>query len=131
MPKLIQQTVVLPARPDRLFDMYLDPKEHAAFTGGEVLISPKPGSEFSAFNGMLSGRILVVVPRRMIVQTWRSIHFGLDDLDSILTLTFHDDPAGGRIELVHVNVADQDAAQVNEGWEKFYWTPWRRYLGQR
>ena len=131
MAKLIQQRVVLPVPPDKLFDMYLDPKEHAAFTGGEVLISPEPGSEFRAFNGMLSGRMLVVVPKRMIVQTWRSIHFGPDDLDSILTLTFRNDPAGGRIDLAHVNVADQDAEQVNEGWEKFYWTPWRRYLEQR
>ena len=131
MPKTIQQTVVLPSPPDKLFDMYLDPKEHAALSGGEVLISPEPGSEFRAFNGMLSGRMLVVVPKRMIVQTWRSIHFGPDDLDSILTLTFRDDPAGGRIDLVHVNVADQDAEQVNEGWKKFYWTPWRRYLEQR
>ncbi len=131
MPKLIQQTVVLPSPPGRLFDMYLDPKEHAAFTGGEVVISPKPGSEFKAFNNMLSGQMLLVVPKRMIVQTWRSIHFGPDDLDSILTLTFHEDAAGGRIELVHVNVADRDAAQVNEGWENFYWKPWRRYLEQR
>jgi hypothetical protein len=31
----------------------------------------------------------------------------------------------GRVELVHVNVADQD---VQEGWEKYYWTPWLKYL---
>ena len=29
---------------------------------------------------------------------------------------------------MHVNVADGDAEHVNEGWGKFYWTPWRRYL---
>lgn len=130
MPKTIQQEVLLPAPPERLFEMYLDPKQHAAFTGAEVAISPVPGSEFKAFNGMLSGRMLVVVPQRMIVQTWRSVHFGPDDPDSILVLRFYDDPAGGRIELVHVNVADQDAEQVKEGWGKYYWTPWRTYLQQ-
>ncbi len=131
MPKTVQQTVVLPAPPDQLFDMYLDPKQHAAITGGEVMISRESGSEFRAFNGVLSGRILTVVPKRMVVQTWRSGNWHADDLDSILVLTFYDDPAGGRIELIHVNVADHDYEKVNEGWEKFYWTPWRRYLEGR
>ena len=67
MPRTIQLAAVLPAPPERLFDMYLDPKEHAAFTGG-------------------------------------------------------------GIELVHVNVADHDFAGVSQGWEKYYWTPWRKYL---
>ena len=131
MPKTIQQTVVLPAPADKLFDMYLDPKQHAAITGGEVVVSPEPGSEFKAFNGVLSGRMLAVVPNRMVVQTWRSSNWRAGDLDSILVLTFFDDPAGGRIELVHVNVADHDYDGVNEGWEKFYWTPWRRYIEGR
>jgi hypothetical protein len=25
-------------------------------------------------------------------------------------------------------VADQDFQGVNEGWEKYYWKPWREYL---
>ena len=131
MLKTVQQMVVLPASPDRLFDMYLDPKQHAAITGADVLISSQPGAEFRAFNGVLSGRILAVTPKRMIVQTWRSGHWRADDLDSILILTFHEDGAGGRIELVHVNVPDHDYDGVNEGWEEFYWMPWRRYLEAR
>jgi activator of HSP90 ATPase len=128
MPKTVQQTAVLPASPDRLFDMYLDPKQHAAITGADVSISSQPGAEFKAFNGMLSGRVLAITPKRMIVQTWRSSNWRADDLDSILILTFDHDSAGGRIELAHVNVPDHDYDGVNEGWEKFYWTPWRRYL---
>lgn len=131
MPKTIQQTAVLPAPADQLFDMYLDPRQHAAFTSAEVTISPEPGAEFRAFNGVLSGHILVAIPKRMIVQTWRSSHWSADDLDSILVLTFHGDPKGGRIELVHVNVPDHDHDGVNEGWQKFYWTPWRSYIERR
>jgi hypothetical protein len=29
---------------------------------------------------------------------------------------------------VHVNVADHDFAGVSEGWEIYYWQPWREYL---
>src|SRR5258708_38964560 len=57
---------------------------------------------------MLSGRMLHTVPKRMIVQTWRAFHWKPEELDSILILTFSRDPAGGRIDLMHVNVADHD-----------------------
>jgi len=29
-----------------------------------------------------------------------------------------------------VNVADHDVQGVTEGWEKYYWAPWRKFLGQ-
>jgi uncharacterized protein YndB with AHSA1/START domain len=128
VPRVVQLAAVLPAPPERLFDMYLDPALHAAFTGAPVSIDAQPGVEFRAFDGMLTGRILQVVPKRLIVQAWRSARWAADELDSTLVLTFWPDPAGGRIELVHVNVADADFAGVSQGWEKYYWTSWRAYL---
>jgi len=62
----------LPATPDKLFDMYLDAEAHAAFTGFPVTIAARAGAPFRAFNDMLSGTIIHVVPKRLIVQTWRS-----------------------------------------------------------
>lgn len=128
MPRTIQIAAQLPESPDRLFDMYLDPVIHAAFTGAPVTIAPNVGAEFRAFDGALSGRILHLAPKRLIVQAWRAEHWNLEDLDSTLVLTFWPDEGGARIELVHVNVADHDFAGVSEGWEKYYWTPWRKYL---
>ena len=106
----------------------LDPSLHAAFTGAPVTIGAQPGSPFRAFNDMLSGTILQVVPKRLIVQSWRAAHWKPTEIDSTLVLTFWSCDAGTRIELVHVNVADDDFAGVSQGWEKYYWTPWRAYL---
>jgi uncharacterized protein YndB with AHSA1/START domain len=111
--------------------MYLDPHEHAAFTGAPVKVAARVGARFEAFGGALSGTILQLVPNRLIVQSWRSTNFGKRDLDSSLILSFWPDPGGGRIELTHVNVADRDYAGVSEGWSKYYWIPWRAYLCQR
>jgi uncharacterized protein YndB with AHSA1/START domain len=130
MPRTIQLAASLPAPPDRLFDMYLDPVEHAAFTGAPVAVSAQPGAPFRAFSGVLTGTILQVVPKRLIVQSWRSPQWGPTDIDSTLILAFWPEGDGGRIELVHVNVVDGDFAGVSQGWEKFYWTPWRAYLTQ-
>lgn len=131
MPRTIQLAASLPAPPDRLFDMYLDPGEHAAFTGSPVTISDRPGSPFRAFGDVLSGTILQVVPKRLIVQSWRSPNWAPEDLDSTLILTFWPEGDGGRIELVQANVADKDFAGVSQGWEKFYWSPWRAHLSQQ
>jgi len=130
MPKLVQQSVTLPAPPERLYDMYVNPSLHAEFTGAPVTIGSTPGAEFRAFGDMLSGRMLQTVPKRMIVQSWRAFHWKPEDLDSILILIFWPDPAGGRIELVHVNVADHDVEGVSEGWQKYYWGPWQAYLSK-
>ena len=128
MPRTIQLAASLPASPDRLFDMYLDPVEHAAFTGSAVTISDQPGAPFSAFDTVLTGTILQVVPKHLIVQSWRSPNWGPTDFDSTLILTFWPEKDGGRIELVHVNVVDEDFAGVSQGWEKYYWSPWREFL---
>jgi len=120
--------VDLPASPARLYRMYLDPKQHAAFTGAPVKIAAKAGAKFEAFGGALTGTVLQVVPNRLIVQSWRSTHFGRRDLDSTLVLAFSPVKGGGRIEITHVNVAEIDFAGVSEGWSTYYWVPWRKYL---
>jgi activator of HSP90 ATPase len=130
MPKNLILAAHLPAPPKRLFDMYLDAKAHAAFTGQPVKLDPQPGGEFRAFGGMLTGTILHIEPKRLIVQTWRSSNWAAGAIDSVLVLTFWPQADGGRVELVHVNVADKDFAGVSHGWEQYYWTPWRAYLGK-
>ena len=128
MPRNIIMAASLPATPEKLFDMYLDAEAHAAFTGLPVTLEPHAGGAFRAFDGMLTGTILHIQPKSLIVQTWRSVNWRLTVMDSVLTLSFWPAEDGGRIELVHMNVADEDFAGVSQGWKKYYWTPWRAYL---
>ena len=132
MLRIVRQSVVLAASPQKLYAMYLSPKAHGAITGGKVQIGARPGSRFSAFGGALSGRVLQTVPGRLIVQSWRAKPFHKADHDSTLILRFL--PAGrnrGRIDLVHVNVPAHDYWGVEKGWQNFYWKPWRKYLARR
>jgi activator of HSP90 ATPase len=108
--------------------MYLDPEDHAAFTGAPVTIEARPGAPFRAFDEMLSGVMLHTEPKRLIVQTWRSANWPASALDSVLTLSFWPEADGARVELVHANIPEEDFAGVSQGWEKYYWTPWRAYL---
>jgi activator of HSP90 ATPase len=130
MRSIIQQSVILAAPAPTLYAMYLDPVAHAQITGAPVTVDTEPGAPFRAFDGSLSGQMLAVVAPRLIVQSWRSVHFNDDDPDSTLILTFTAEGASGRIDLIHLDVPNQDYLGVANGWETHYWTPWRRYLAR-
>lgn len=131
MRNIIRQTTVLPATAKTLFEMYLDPKAHETFTGASVVIGNERGAKFQAFNGQLTGTILEVIKPSLIIQSWRSTAFRPDDQDSTLILSFTPEGDEGRIDLVHMDVPDHDYDDVTQGWEKYYWTPWRAYLKSR
>ena len=51
MPRNVTIAAVLPMSPSRLYSMYLNPKQHAAFTGAPVKIAARVGAPFAAFGG--------------------------------------------------------------------------------
>jgi activator of HSP90 ATPase len=131
MSKNVIQKVVLHAAPEELFAMYLNAKDHAAFTGSPVTIRNQVGAPFKAFGGMLTGKILYLAPGRTIVQRWRSSEFHKGDPDSILILNFSKVRGGARIDLAHIHVPDHDYAGIKQGWPDYYWKPWAAYLKTR
>jgi activator of HSP90 ATPase len=131
MARVIQQTVTFAAPPRVLYDLYTDARKHSAATGGRAAVTRRAGGRFSAFGGALRGKILGLVPNRMVVQTWRGADWRATDLDSILLLTFTKTSRGARVTLVHANVPDRHQGRIRRGWRTYYWTPWRAYLSRR
>src|SRR5580700_10554801 len=97
----IEQSVKFPCSPETLFEMYMDSAKHTAATGARAQITRRAGGRFTAFDGALSGRNLLIVPNRMVVQTWRSTAFKRDDPDSILVLEFSKTAGGAQVHMVH------------------------------
>lgn len=132
MARTIQQTVEFTnVSPDELFDIYVDPEKHSAATGSKASLSRKPGEEFSCFDGRIKGKNLAIIPKRLIVQSWRGSPWQETDLNSTLVLSFREIPGGGQIDLVQANVPDHAYDIINDGWPKYYWNPWRTYLKHR
>src|SRR5438105_2897207 len=119
--KTIVQKIKFPASAKSLYAIYLDSKKHSAATGGEAVIGKKVGDRFSAWNGYLKGKNLVLVPGRNIVQTWRSVNFEKSDLDSIMSLTFEDVDGACLVTMVHANVPDREEPKLKKGWHEHYW----------
>lgn len=131
MTKAVQQSGRLGVPPEQLFDIYLDSRKHSDATGAPARMSRKVGGKFTAWGGALRRRNLMIVPWRLIVQAWRATHWAASDPDSILILRFSKVPGGAQIDLVHVNVPRHDHKGVGQGWPKYYWKPWKKYLGAK
>ncbi len=91
----------------------------------------KAGAKWPAFIGMILGRNLVVIPNRMIVQSWGAAHWKKTDLESILVLKFSKARPGGRIDLVLANLPDRDYSGVKKGLSTCYWKPWKAYVSRK
>jgi len=132
MPAIHSGSSFEKATPAKLYELFMDSAKHAAATGAPARISRKPGGKWTAFGGMLLGKNLVLIPNRMIVQTWRSSEWKKADPDSILVVTFEKSAEGGaKADLVHVGVPEYDHAGVTQGWVKYYWEPWKEFLASR
>ena len=102
----------------------MDSAKHSAATGGQAKIGANAGTAFSAWDGGIKGRTLHGVPKKLVVQTWRGADWDKALPDSILVLTFSD----GQVEMTHANVPDLAAAGIKDGWNQYYWKPWRAWL---
>ena len=128
----IRLAAELAAPRNEIYSMYVDAKKHATVTGAPARIAPRASAAFSAFDSTLTGRILHVVPGELIVQTWRSSNFKPSDADSILILTLLPQGRGNTLlDLQHLNVPEHDYAGISQGWELYYFAPWREYLAKR
>jgi activator of HSP90 ATPase len=133
MPHVVHSGSTFPnTTPPKLYELFMNSAKHTAATGVPAKISPKVGGKWFAFSGMILGKNLVLIPNKMIVQTWRSSEWKKADPDSILIVTFEKSADGGaHVDLVHVGVPDYDRDGVTQGWVKFYWEPWKAYLATK
>jgi activator of HSP90 ATPase len=130
MINVIQQSVEFEKTiPEELFGILMDPRKHSEIIKAEARISRREGDSFSAFNGMVTGKNLAIVPNKLIVQSWRGNVWNEDDLDSIVMMTFTSTKRGAKIDLVHANVPEQFVKV--EKWKEVYWEPMKAYLSSK
>lgn len=132
MVKTLTQTVRFQgATADDLWRLYMDAKEHTAALGSEARITARTGAKFSAWDGYIEGKNLSVLPKRLVVQSWRASDWTDDDPDSVLVLSFRDVDGAAEVDMVHANVPDDQAEALDEGWKENYWDLWKARLKGR
>ena len=108
---------IIPATESDIYSAITNPLTIQLWTGEEAIMSVEPGSEFSMWDGSISGKNMEFEDNRKIVQQW---YFGDQQEASIVTIKLHPHKQGTSVELRHTNIPDTDYDDIVEGWNDNY-----------
>ncbi len=128
MPFSFTLSDTIPATPHQVYEVWLDSAGHTAMTGGAATASPVEGDTFTAWDGYISGRNLVLEPGRRIVQSWRTTRFTIEDPDSQIEVLLEPVEGGTLLTLHHTNVPDGHTGYQDGGWQNHYFEPMKRHF---
>jgi len=123
----LHQEIELNAPPERIFNVLLDSKQFAAFTGMPATINPSPGGAFNTFGGLIEGRNVELIPNRRIVQAWRPTHWD-PGVYSIVHFELKAASSGTALVLDHTGFPEGEFDHLDPGWYLRYWDPLKKYL---
>ena len=107
----------IPAEPDEVFVSLTNPFTIELWTGYSAVMDAKEGTEFSLWEGDITGKNLEIIRDKKIVQEW---YFGEQSDKSIVTINLFPDKKGTQVELIHSNIPDNDFDNITEGWNEYY-----------
>lgn len=131
MVESITVSAILPASQKRVYEAWLNSREHGEFTGGSANIEPKVGGAFTAWDGYISGRTRELEPFARIIQSWRTTEFPKASPDSQLEVLLGEAKGGTKIALIHTGIPDGQAAEYKKGWEDYYFKPMKEYFARK
>lgn len=110
---------LISAAPEDVFTALTNPATIQLWSGEPAEMSTEPGSEFSLWEGSITGKNISFEPGKKIVQEW---YFGEQDEKSIVTMIFHPHKQGTSAELRHTNIPDEDYDDIVAGWNDVYFS---------
>jgi activator of HSP90 ATPase len=125
--KTIRQSVTFKTDPHVVYEMLMDSRKHAAFTGEKARISRKIGGKFTAYNGYIKGVNLDLVPNKKIVQSWRGSDWPEGHYSKV-TFSLQKAKSGTRLTFRQSGVPEEHYKDINQGWRDYYWKLMREML---
>lgn len=108
---------ILPAEPEIVYAALTNAATIKLWSGEDAEMSDEPGSEFSLWEGSITGRNIEFEKNKKIVQVW---DFGDQDEESVVTILCHEHAQGTSLEIRHTNIPDEAYSDIKEGWEDVY-----------
>lgn len=108
---------IIPATESDIYSAITNPLTIQLWTGEEAVMSVEPDSEFSMWDGSITGKNLEFEENRKVVQEW---YFGDQEEPSVVTIKLHPHKQGTSVELRHTNIPDDDYDNIVEGWNENY-----------
>lgn len=115
--KDLKKYYTLHAEPKDVYNALTNQKMLEIWTGENVVMQTEPNTEFSLWDGSITGINLEFEENKKIVQKW---FFGEDKDESIVTIKLHPHKKGTSVELIHTNIPDDAYENISEGWDDDY-----------
>lgn len=123
--KNIKKHYHLKASAEDIFTALTNPLTIEIWTGATAVMEPVAGTEFSLWDGEISGMNLEFESGKKIVQEWyfEEEDSKLPEHKSIVTIKLHAEGSSTDVELLHINIPDEAFDNIVEGWDKYYFKP--------
>lgn len=108
---------IIPATPEEVYQALTTEATIQLWTGDKVEMRKETDSEFSLWDGNITGKNLEFEEGKKIVQQW---YFGEQEIPSIVTIKLHPHKQGTSAELLHTNIPDEEFEDIVEGWNNQY-----------
>jgi activator of HSP90 ATPase len=103
-----------------VYNALVNPNMIELWTGDDVVMDDQVGTEFSLYEGNITGKNLEIIPEKKLVQQW---YFGDQEEASIVTIKLHQDKDNTSVEVRHTNIPDEAYDNIVEGWSYAYFEP--------
>jgi activator of HSP90 ATPase len=123
--KTITQSHFINATPEEVYLALTNPLTIELWSGYPADIQPIEGSEFTLFEGDISGLNITLIPNQKVVQEW---FFGDNPEKSIVTILLRPSDGGTHIDLEQTNIPDIEFENMLEGWKSYYWGAIKKYF---
>jgi activator of HSP90 ATPase len=115
--KTFKKIFKINAEPSDIYSALTNSYTIELWSGYPAQMSPVPGSEFSLWNGDITGINLEFVHDKKVVQEW---YFGDQVEKSIVTITIDPDRENSLVTVEHTNIPDEEFKDIAEGWREYY-----------
>lgn len=115
--KAFKKTFRIYAEPSDVYSSLTNPLTIELWSGYPAEMSTVPGSEFSLWEGDITGRNLEFQKDKRIVQEW---NFGDQAEQSLVVITISGKNGISEVTVDHSNIPDNDFSNIAEGWREHY-----------
>ena len=124
--KQVEQTYVIEAPLDKVWQAFVEPEIIVRWGGGPAKMSAEASSDFSLWGGDIFGTNTKVVEHELLEQDWYSGDQWPQP--SKVTFSFKSDGDKTIVRLKHTNIPDDEAKDIEQGWQDYYLGPIKELL---
>ena len=118
----VEKEVRIAARPEVVFEFFIDPVKMVRWKGVDAMLDPRPGGAYRVNvtgKDVALGEYVEIVPHSRIVLTWGWENSPIAPGSTRVEITLTPDGDGMILRLRHSGLAGEAALKHAEGWDHF------------